>query len=906
MRLSSEQFAALSPLLDEGLGLSEGARTAWLDGMKEPFPGAKSLLRQMLAKDASGAAEGLLQTLPKLSSAPGSVQPNPEAAAFHPDMRIGHYRLVREIGHGGMSTVWLAMRMDELVTRPVALKLPHLHLQSAMFADRFARERDILANLTHPNIAHLYDAGISPQGQPYLVMEFVDGESLTLYCQARWATVRERLELFLQVLSAVHHAHAQNIIHRDLKPSNILVREGAQVVLLDFGIAKLLIEGEADATELTRHGGAAFTPDYASPEQIKGETLSPATDIYSLGVVLYELLTNQRPYELKRSTRRELEEAILSTDPRRPSDKVTKGTQSAAPHGHPEIQRKELRGDLDSIVLKAIKKPPKDRYPSAEAFAEDLRRHLRHDAVSAQPDTLWYRTTRLAQRHREILATVTLAVTLSAVVGVLAVNRGFISMNRPAADVPVALANTKPAVLPAIAIPEKSVAVLPFVDMSKKKDQEYFSDGLSEELIDVLSKIPDLRVPARTSSFYFKGKQTTIADIARELNVANVLEGSIRQSGNALRITAQLIKVSDGSHLWSETYDRKMGDIFAIQDEIADAVVKALKASLLAGGTTPRIGVGRNVEAYTLFLQGRSIYQRAYDERTTETAISYLRQAVSADPMFAEAWAHLSFALNYGATNWSPGKFEVRSAEARRAADRAMALDPLLGDAHRAAAYIYLDDWNSASAAAEFKKGYELDPGNPGAARTLADMIFNLRMDDMEALRLYKKAIDLDPLYAWSYLTLSLAEFDVGEYREAEATVHKAIDLNVSSQAFNLLAMILIESGRPAEALPGCARIDRELDREECLALVYSALGRKPDADASLVRVERLGAMNAPYAIARIHAYRDEADQAFTWLNRAYMQHQSSENFVNRDPLLRNLWSDARYKAFLRKMNLPD
>ncbi|MGO9426810.1 MAG: protein kinase domain-containing protein [Steroidobacteraceae bacterium] len=325
-----------------------------------------------------------------------------ESAALGPDSIVGIYRLVREIGQGGMSTVWLARRTDELTTRPVALKLLHMHLQRALFADRYARERDILANLTHPNIAHLYDAGISAQGQPFLAMEFVAGETLIQYCESHQLGIDERLGLFLQVLAAVAYAHSQSIIHRDLKPSNILVREGGQVVLLDFGIAKLLVEGTAAETELTRQAGATLTPEYASPEQIKGEPLGPATDVYSLGVVLYELLSGRRPYAQANSARRDLEDAVLWADPRPPSEAVASATPDERGSVAPQDLRKALRGDLDAIVLKALHKQPEHRYPTVNALAEDIRCHLRHEAIRARPDTFGYRLRTLTSRHRRL------------------------------------------------------------------------------------------------------------------------------------------------------------------------------------------------------------------------------------------------------------------------------------------------------------------------------------------------------------------------------------------------------------------------------------------------------------------------------------------------------------------------
>jgi TolB-like protein len=473
------------------------------------------------------------------------------------------------------------------------------------------------------------------------------------------------------------------------------------------------------------------------------------------------------------------------------------------------------------------------------------------------------------------------------------------SAERPVA---AALPAPPPAMPP---IPEKSVAVLPFVDMSEKKDQEYFSDGLSEELIDMLTKLTDLRVPARTSSFYFKGKQSTIADIAKVLRVAHVLEGSVRKSGKHLRITAQLVRVEDGYHVWSETYDRQVDDIFKVQDDIATAVVKALKVSLLEGDI-PKVTTARNADAYALFLQGRATYRQAFDDSTLAKAIAYLRDAVNADPAFAEAWAQLAIALQYAARESELPDHTALMAEAVRAAEHAMSLNPNLGEAHRARGSIYYSQWNWTQSLTEDKRALQLDPDNAEVARNLAEVMSGLRVDDALTIRLYGKSIDEDPLNAYTYASLSGFEIVRGEYREAEIAARKAINLSGGGLGHDVLASIFLLTGRATAALSEITQIPDTSSRNRLLPVIYHALGRMAESDALLHQLERTSAASDAYTIAGIHAYRGEADQAFDWLDRAYLQHDDGLTYFNRDPFFRNIQADPRYKAFLRKMNLPE
>ena len=465
-----------------------------------------------------------------------------------------------------------------------------------------------------------------------------------------------------------------------------------------------------------------------------------------------------------------------------------------------------------------------------------------------------------------------------------------------------------PAPAPAAAaptMPEKSVAVLPFADMSEKKDQEYFSDGLSEELIDMLTKIPDLQVPARTSSFYFKGRQATVADIAKALGVTHVLEGSVRKSGNKLRVTVQLIRADNGYHLWSETYDRDLHDIFKIQDEIAGEVVKALAASLHAAGT-PRAVPTPSIDAYTLYLQARAIEANAAQQSDFEHAINHLQQALKIDPKFARAWAALASYRELDYEYFTSGDYSRVRSEARYAAHEALKLDPTLAEAHAALGQILFDlDWNWTAANVELNRAIELDPGNADAY-IWASYVARVqgRFDDAE--RLGQRAAVLDPLSTWSYGALANCYLASGKSGAAEDAYRRAIDLAPSlSQLHFLLGWVLIAGGQPAAALTEMEHESDERYRDVGRALALDALGRNVEADRALTSAEAKFPTVVEYPIAAVYANRKNLDRAFEWLNRAIQLHDGWVPWTPWDPLLNNLRSDARYKSLLRKLNLP-
>ncbi len=386
-RIDADTWAALNQLLDEALDQPADTREAWIEKLAPQFAGLKPRLRGLLSRAVQIESADALNTLPKLELDPGDLAQTP-GREDQPGDEIGPYRLLRQLGSGGMGVVWLAERTDGLINRPVALKLPHGAWKRSGLAERMAREREILASLAHPNIAHLYDAGITADGQPYLAIEYVEGLRIDVYCRERNLDVRSRLSLFLQVANAVAHAHGRLVVHRDLKPANILINAEGEVRLLDFGIAKLLDDGQTRETRFTEASGRALTPDYASPEQILGEPLTISTDIYSLGVVLYELLSGSRPYKLQRVSRGALEDAIVQAEPAPPSGVADRASQ------------KFLRGDLDTVVLKALKKKPAERYATVHALLDDIKRVFAGRPVQAQPDSRWYRAKRFAGRNK--------------------------------------------------------------------------------------------------------------------------------------------------------------------------------------------------------------------------------------------------------------------------------------------------------------------------------------------------------------------------------------------------------------------------------------------------------------------------------------------------------------------------
>ena len=774
---------------------------------------------------------------------------------------VSHYRILKKLGGGGMGVVFEAE--DLSLKRHVALKFVSDSLIETHDAlERFRREAESASALNHPHICTIYEIG-QHDGIRFIVMELMKGQTLKSAIAGKAMQIDQVLELGVQIADALDAAHREGIIHRDIKPGNIFVTERGEAKLLDFGLAKKMMtvmEGDAEQPtisrrdDLTRSGSMMGTVAYMSPEQARGKEIDVRTDLFSFGVVIYEMATGRLPFPGDSTV--EVLEGILSKEPVSPL------------RLNPKVPVK-----MQEIIAKALEKDPKLRYQHASDMRTDLKR-LQRDTSAAVTQR------RPAKTTGKLWVGITVAVAIVAAIAGLWIGGKAIGR-----------AQTPP-----------SIAVLPFVDMSPQKDQEYFSDGLAEQLLDNLAKTQGLRVIARTSSFQFKGKNEDLRIIGKKLDVANILEGSVRKEGNKVRISAQLIQASDGSHLWSDTYDRELRDIFAVQDDIARSVAGALKVTLLGGQTAST--KTQNVEAYNAVLQGRYFSSRLSKE-DTEKAIGYFEQALKLDPGYALAWTYLAETHFLQAFN-AQVPAEEGFGNARKEVEKALQLDPNLAHAYAILGFIKLSydlDWEGADAS--FKRALELEPGNAHSLGMAAWLQCSLGRFD-EAIELTRRSIQLDPLEPGIYGNLCNFAICSGRLQEAEAAVRKCLELAPQIPfAHYMLGRIYLERSNPQAA---ASEMEREKDpvyQRGGLPLVYYAAGKRKEADAALAEVIAKDRNVAAYLIAEIYAYRGEGDKAFEWLDRAYVQRDSFLPILKGDPLLRNIRHDPRYTAFLKKMRLP-
>jgi TolB-like protein/Tfp pilus assembly protein PilF len=726
--------------------------------------------------------------------------------------RMGAYAVVKELGRGGMGAVYLAERADGQFEKRVAIKVLKRGTDTDEVLRRFRIERQILARLDHPNIARLLDAGTTDDGLPYFIMDYIVGAPVTRFAVAQRLSTRQRLDLFLKICAAVEFAHRNLVVHRDIKPSNILANAEGEPKLLDFGIAKLLAKDD-DAGQSTSEAQQRLTPICASPEQAKGGPITVATDIYSLGALLYELLSDQKPHRFSTTqpTREELALVVGEQVPPPPSA-VVSDAQTA----------RLLRGDLDAIVLFAMRKEPVMRYVTVADLAADIRRHLTREPVVARHRTLGYRAKCLIKRNGSRLLTGAAVVTVLAGVS-------FAFWTRAQQN-----ARETPGVSAPASGTSKSIAVLPFQNLSSDPGNAYFADGIQEEVLTRLTKIEDLKVISRTSTQGYQSESGNLAEIAKHLGVANILKGSVQKVDDQVRVNVHLVNVQTGSHLWSETYDRKLSDIFSVESEIAKGIAESLQAKL-TGREQQALTVKptNNLEAYDAYLRGLVFEARSnYSSDAVFKAIDFYDLAVRLDPNFALAWARLSglHALLYSNRRDTTA---ARRDAAKEALEHAQKLQPNSPETLLFTGYYeywVLHDY--ALAKATFEHVSKMLPGNSEVLYALGAIARSEGHWD-ESIRYWERGLDLNPRNTALLTEVAFTYAALRQFQKAEKLYDRALDILPNELSLMALkASIYQAEGNLQEAAKSLVQVNEQTNSDVAvrIKLTQSRLEQNPES----------------------------------------------------------------------------
>jgi serine/threonine-protein kinase len=759
---------------------------------------------------------------------------------------------------------------DTRLDRAVALKvLPREVANNASRRQRFLFEAKAAAAINHPNVCTIFEVGEAADSRPFIAMEYLEGHALDALARRRRLELRELVALGVQVAAALEAARQHEVVHRDIKPGNIFFvstpnpehrNSNWQVKVLDFGLAKRL-DPSAEAPTLTQEGSILGTPNYLSPELALGREVDNRTDIFSLGVVLYELAAGRNPF----------------------AGKSFGDTVNNILNREPEPLRPwnpSVTSEFERVVRKCLEKDRIKRYATPGQLQDDL---ARLQATLQAP--------RFPNRRVTAVAASALAL------GIVWLAGAWWMRPRPAAHVAATTA-------------QKSVAVLPFVNMSADKADEYLGDGISEEIIAALSKIKGLKVPARTSCFAFKGKSENIRAIGQELDVNTVLEGSISKAGNKVRVTAQLINIADGFHVWSETYDRGLNDLLAIRTEVAARVAEALRGQLLGEERRQLAGRGTiDPEAYRLYLNGRYLWNRRTPEDLKQ-AMEYFNQAIAHDPAYALAYSGLADCYNVLPFNTGMPRRDALP-RSRAAARKALELDSTLAEPHVTLADAQADlDWDWSGAEQEFRRALALNPNYATAHQWFAQMLEALGRNE-EALAEITQAQEIDPLSRPINTVLARILGACGKTDLAVELLRKQIAFDPAFViAHEYLGRIYYQQGKLSEAIAEIQTM-HQLDKSgiyglNSLGCAYALAGNTNEALKVLAQMQDLQQQGLDYrvAIAGLQHALGDNDGALDSLDKGVAERAFGLEALYADPDWKDLCPHPRVQAILKKMNL--